>query len=160
MWLQPWFFSMRAAHWGHFFVLASSQFAFSLSLPHFSSHASSRAQVTGACASFLHRKQKVVPQLHFTVFTAVRATKALLQPAAGHHAMFFATDTKFFCENSSHFAATSGGATAATTAEDTASPQPALGQRAEMQLPPASATVADSRSAQQPLQNTCLQPMP
>jgi hypothetical protein len=134
---------MRAEHIGHFFVLSSSQFAFSLSLPHFSSHASSRAHVTGACASFLHLKQNVVPQLHLTVFTAVRAANALLQPVAGHHAMFFATDTKFFCANSAHFAATSGGAIAATTAEDTASPQPRSGQRAVMQFAPESATMAD-----------------
>jgi hypothetical protein len=151
---------MRAVHMGHFFVLSSSQFAFSLSLPHFSSHASSRAHVTGACASFAHLKQKVVPQLHFTVFTAVRATKALVQPVAGHHAMFFATDTKFFCPNSAHFAATSGAATAATTAADTASPQPCCGQRDRMQPAPVSVTAAERKSAQQPLQNTCRQPMP
>jgi hypothetical protein len=160
MWLQPWFFSMRAEHMGHFLVFMSSQLAFSLSLPHFSSHVSSFLQSTGACASFLHLKQNVVPQLHFTVRTAVRATKALLQPVAGHHAMFFATDTKFFCPNSAHFAATSGAATASTTAEDTASPQPCAGQRAAMQPAPASATMADRKSPQQPLQNTCLQPMP
>jgi hypothetical protein len=38
MWLQPWFFSMRARHFGHFLVLARIQFTVSDSFEHFSCH--------------------------------------------------------------------------------------------------------------------------
>ena len=66
MWLQPWFFSILAWHWGHFLVLTRIQLAVSLSLPHFSSQASSLSHATGACASLLQRKQKLMPQLQRT----------------------------------------------------------------------------------------------
>ena len=66
MWLQPWFFSMRAWHCGHFLVLTSIQLAVSLSLPHLISQASSWSHATGACASLLQRKQKLMPQLQRT----------------------------------------------------------------------------------------------
>jgi hypothetical protein len=82
MWLQPWFFSMRLEHFGHFFVFTMIQLADSLELWHFSLHCVSCWQLVGSCISSPHLKQKLLPQVHVTLLTPWPIT-IFSQPGAG-----------------------------------------------------------------------------
>ena len=84
MWLQPWFFSMRVLHLGHFFVLAKIQLAVSLSFMHLVAHSESCAHEHGSWASSPHRKQNGWVHAHRTVVTP-EPTATLSHPAAGQY---------------------------------------------------------------------------
>jgi hypothetical protein len=67
MCIQPWFFWIGRAHFGHGFVLAMIHVKFSLSAEFLTVHALTVLQSTGRCASpSLHVKQYVCPHLHTT----------------------------------------------------------------------------------------------
>ena len=95
MWLHPPFFSIDVWHFGHAFVLATSQLYVSESSRHLTVHAERSVHEAGAWSSCKQLKQKRCEHEHLTekprfdpaatAADAARLCTALAQSGAGHH---------------------------------------------------------------------------